>query len=156
MLVVADTSPLNYLALMDLIDLLPRLYGQIAVPEAVIRELQHDQAPEAVRAWAAKPPDWLQIHAADVNAADLIDLDLGEAEAIALARRLSADLVLMDDQAGRRAVLQAGLRVAGTLAVLDDASSRGMLDLPDALARLSNTSFRASRTLLDSLKRRRR
>lgn len=124
MLVVADTSPLNYLVLIDLIDLLPKLYRQVAVPEAVIRELQHELAPAAVRAWAAKPPDWLQIHAAEANAADLIDLDLGEAEAIALARQLSADLLLMDDQAGRRAVLQAGLRVTGTLAVLDDASSQ--------------------------------
>jgi predicted nucleic acid-binding protein len=121
-----------------------------------MRELQHELAPAAVRAWAAKPADWLQIHAAEANAADLIDLDLGEAEAIALARQLSADLLLMDDQAGRRAALQAGLRVTGTLAVLDDASSQGMLDLPDALPRLSNTSFRVSRTLLDSLKLRRR
>jgi len=40
MLVVADTSPLNYLILIDLIDLLPRLYGEIAVPQAVMHELQ--------------------------------------------------------------------------------------------------------------------
>ena len=42
-------------------------------------------------------------------------LDPGESEAIALAIELSADVVLMDDQTGRREATRQGLRVAGNL-----------------------------------------
>ena len=49
MIVVADTSPINYLALIDEINLLPALYGEIIIPEAVFRELRHSNAPLAVQ-----------------------------------------------------------------------------------------------------------
>lgn len=37
--VVADTSPLNYLVLIGEIDLLRRLYGRVVVPSEVVAEL---------------------------------------------------------------------------------------------------------------------
>ena len=43
--VVADTSPLNYLALIDLIDVLPRLYGTVVIPQEVLSELTTRMAP---------------------------------------------------------------------------------------------------------------
>jgi predicted nucleic acid-binding protein len=45
---VSDTSPLCYLILIAKIDLLPKLFGQISVPRAVVDELRHDDAPELV------------------------------------------------------------------------------------------------------------
>ncbi|MBR8833400.1 MAG: hypothetical protein DSM106950_04985 [Stigonema ocellatum SAG 48.90 = DSM 106950] len=48
MAVVSDTSPLCYLVLIDLIDLLPELYGKVMIPQAVFNELSVPQAPEAV------------------------------------------------------------------------------------------------------------
>ena len=47
--VVADTSPLNYLALIEIVDVLPRLYGTIVVPEEVLAELRASGAPDPVR-----------------------------------------------------------------------------------------------------------
>lgn len=44
-LVVADTGPLNYLVLIQAIDLLPKLFEQILVPQAVFDELTHIEAP---------------------------------------------------------------------------------------------------------------
>jgi len=41
MIVVADTSPVNYLVLIDEIDLLPIIFGKVLIPEAVMEELQH-------------------------------------------------------------------------------------------------------------------
>ena len=41
MIVVADTSPLNYLLLIDAIDLLPEIFGQVLIPRTVFQELQH-------------------------------------------------------------------------------------------------------------------
>jgi len=46
------------------------------------------------------------------------DLDLGEAETLALALELRADLVLLDEQEGRRAANRLGLRPFGVLALL--------------------------------------
>jgi predicted nucleic acid-binding protein len=61
MAVVSDTSPLCYLLLIDLIDLLPELYDQVIIPQAVLHELSVPQAPEAVQAWIAQPPVWLEV-----------------------------------------------------------------------------------------------
>ena len=56
MIAVADTSPLCYLVLIDEVDLLRQLFRQVVVPSAVITELLHEDAPEAVRGWAANLP----------------------------------------------------------------------------------------------------
>jgi predicted nucleic acid-binding protein len=40
MIVIADTSPINYLLLIDQIDLLPRLFQQIVIPDVVRDEMQ--------------------------------------------------------------------------------------------------------------------
>ncbi len=54
MVVVADTSPINYLVLIEQIDLLIRLYTRILI--AVLEELNHPLAPNPVRDWARNPP----------------------------------------------------------------------------------------------------
>jgi predicted nucleic acid-binding protein len=56
MIVIADTGPVNYLILIDEIDLLPALYGQLLIPPSVHEELGRKRAPEAVRLWIARPP----------------------------------------------------------------------------------------------------
>jgi len=59
MIAVADASPLCYLVLIGEIDLLPKLFGRVLAPHAVIAELLHEDAPEAVRAWASDLPVWI-------------------------------------------------------------------------------------------------
>ena len=59
--VVADTSPLNYLILIESIDLLPRLYERIITPAEVVGELIDDGAPSQVREWAMKLPQWIEV-----------------------------------------------------------------------------------------------
>jgi hypothetical protein len=56
MLVVADTTPLNYLVLIGQVTVLASLYEQVVIPNAVATELRHPKAPEVVRAWIASPP----------------------------------------------------------------------------------------------------
>jgi len=60
-IVVSDTSPLNYLVLIEQVQVLPVLFGRVVVPPAVMAELQHAGTPAVVRAWAASPPPWLEI-----------------------------------------------------------------------------------------------
>ena len=59
MIAVTDASPLCYLVLIGEIDLLPKVFTRVVVPEAVIRELLHEDAPRAVRDWASDLPQWL-------------------------------------------------------------------------------------------------
>ena len=55
--VVADTSPINYLVLIGEIGILPRLYQRIVIPEEVFVELMDTGAPPDVREWATTHPD---------------------------------------------------------------------------------------------------
>jgi predicted nucleic acid-binding protein len=61
MVVVADTSPINYLVLIAQIDVLVPLYTRILIPPAVLTELKHPLAPKAVRDWASNAPSWLEV-----------------------------------------------------------------------------------------------
>ena len=148
MIVVADTSPLNYLIRLGHPDVLRDLYGRVLVPRAVLIEMRHPEAPSAVRAWASSPPAWLeamQVRHLDVSlAAELGD---GEREAISLALEVQADVLLIDERAGRREAQARHIEVAGTLAVLLQASLRGYFDLPQAMKQLRQFGFRASRTV---------
>ena len=76
MTVVSNTSPVNYLVLIDLQDVLPALFGRVLVPNAVLQELRSPAAPPQVKNW----------------------LDAGEREAIALAQSAGASLVLAHPQ----------------------------------------------------------
>jgi predicted nucleic acid-binding protein len=78
-------------------------------------------------------------------------LDEGETAAIALATSLRADLLLMDDRKGVIVARGMGLRVTGTLGVLDIAAQRGLVNFAEAIDRLRRTSFRIPDALLDSL-----
>jgi len=84
MIIVADTSPLNYFVLIREIELLPGLFGQVIIPHAVWAELHAPGAPVVVREWADSAPSWLEVRTASfIDPA--IKLGLGEAEAICLA-----------------------------------------------------------------------
>ena len=153
-LVVADTGPLNYLVLIEAIDLLPKLFERIFVPAAVRGELGHADAPVAVRAWIAHVPAWLEVRPnPDWNTNDAAGtaLDEGECAAIALAIAIGADLVLMDDRAGVSVAYRHGLKVTGTFGVLDLAARRGLIDLATAFGRLKATNFRYRPEIMDAL-----
>ena len=96
------------------IDLLRQLYARILVPPAVLAELKHPVAPKPVQDWAVNVPTWVEV-LGPKNSFILGQLDLGESEAIALAAEVHADVLLMDEQAGRQEAVRRGLRVAGTL-----------------------------------------
>lgn len=148
MIVIADTSPLNYLILINHVDLLAALFGRILVPQTVFEELGRAETPAAVREWIAKPPQWLEVRSAPKSAdPGLNALDPGERDAIILALELPADLVLMDDAEGREEAERHHVRVVGTLTVLEQAARKGLIRFEEALARLEQTNFRLSSKL---------
>jgi predicted nucleic acid-binding protein len=150
--IVADTGPLHYLVLIDQIGLLPTLFVGVTVPASVHAELLHASAPDAVRLWAASPPAWLGIAATAITTDQLPrSLDRGEADAIALAVSLRAELILMDDRAGVAVARAQGFATAGTLGILDLAANRGIIDIREAITRLKATNFRYRPEMLDAL-----
>lgn len=153
MIVVADSSPLNYLILIGEAEILQRLYGSVLIPDAVATELRARSAPPQVREWMARPISWLQV--VSIRPEDIAsvsrDLDLGERAAIALAERAGADLLLIDESAGRAEARRRSLRVTGTLGVLRAAAEGGLVDARDVVSRLQATSFYVDDELLRSV-----
>lgn len=147
MIVVSDTSPLNYLVLIRAEHVLPILFGRIIAPPAVLTELRRPKAPAMVRLWAATPPAWLEIQP-PTTVIGTTRLGLGESEAIALAQELKADAVLIDERDGTKFAQGLGLHVVGTLGVLERAAEKGLLSLPVAIADLRRTTFRGPAQLI--------
>jgi len=153
MIVVADSGPLHYLLLVDEIDLLRRFYGQVVIPDAVANELSAASSPAAVSTWIAQPPEWAVVTAVSPTQIESVtdDLDLGERAAIALAGVLRADLLLIDEAAGRMEAKRRHLRVTGTLGVIRAGAEQGIISVPDVLAKLRATSFYTDEALIGSI-----
>jgi predicted nucleic acid-binding protein len=142
MVVIADTTPLNYLVLIGEQELLPTLFGQVIIPESVLRELQAAATPPAVRQWIASQPPWLVARRISaVPDVSLSHLDEGEREVIQLAVELGADLLLVDERAARKEAASRNLATSGTLGFLDRAAEKGLVDFSQALHQLKQTSF---------------
>ena len=153
MIVVADSGPLHYLILLDHTELLRRFYGRVLVPDAVASELSSAGAPPVVHNWIEQPPSWVDVVPVGSEAVQAItdELDLGERSAIALAATLGADLLLIDEAAGRAEARRRNLRVTGTLGVLRAGAEQGLVNVPDLIARLKATSFYVDDSLLNAI-----
>lgn len=151
MIVVCDTSPICYLLLIGEIQLLPQLYGKVLIPQVIQNELANDRSPTVVQAWIIQPPEWLVIQTVDVASdGDLDNLDSGERDAIMLVA-IKTDLIIVDDLLARQIASSLDLRVTGLLGVLNEASRQKLIDFSGAIARLQQTTFRASSKLIQSL-----
>ncbi len=127
--VIADTTPLITLAGVGLLELLPRLYGEIWIPAIV--QYEYDQG---LQSGDPRPriPDlpWLVIQPnPPLPSPPLLGLDAGEVAAIALGLAAHARLLLLDDKAGRRVAQARNLPVTGTLGVLLAARQAGLIPL---------------------------
>lgn len=106
-------------------------------------------APATVRQWIASPPAWVEVREV-AEPTHFVNLHRGEQEAVTLALSLKADLILMDEKRGRAVAQDQGLTVTGTLGVLAQAADHDLLSLPDAIARLKQTSYQISERLIQT------
>ncbi len=130
MIVVSNTSPLINLAAIGQFDLLRQLYTDLHIAAAVWQEIDVGDSSWPGRNEVAQA-EWIEQN--EVQNRSLVralqkDLDRGEAETIALALELNADLVLLDERAGRRAASRQGLRVVGVVGILLAAKAQGLID----------------------------
>jgi predicted nucleic acid-binding protein len=153
MIVVADSGPLHYLILIEQTELLRRFFSEVLIPNEVAAELSRPTTPRIVSDWLAKAPPWLTIVfvAPEDIASVSASLDPGERAAIALAETARADLLLIDDRAGREEARRRRLRFTGMLGILRRAAEHGMIDVRDVLARLDTTNFYVDEALVARL-----
>jgi uncharacterized protein len=125
-IVIADTSVFLNLSCVGQEKLLLRLYNEVFTPPEVRDEFQ--------RACTGYPrfvgltfPDWIKVQPAKsfISLPEAISLDPGERAALALARDIHADLLLIDESLGRTVARSLGLRVSGILGVILEAKNFG-------------------------------
>jgi predicted nucleic acid-binding protein len=150
--VVADTGPILHLHEAEALQLLA-LVGELFVPEAVQAELN-----SLLPGWGHIKPDWIKVHplsspfreeAMNWVLAQL--LNVGEAEAISLARQLGADWLLTDDAAARLLAQSLSLEVHGSLGVVLWAAAEGhisYLEGEEILNRLTASSLWVSASVI--------
>lgn len=122
MIVIADTTPILSLLKAECLVLLEKLYGHVLVPKAVYYELTENPV-YAEEAAVIKTTEFLSAAAVD-NAKSvnilrrLTGLDAGESEALILYDERSADLLLLDEQRGRKIAKQLKVKYVGTAGIL--------------------------------------
>jgi len=129
-IVVSDASPLIGLAKAQKLRLLFLLYGQVIIPPQVYTDVAVNGRGRAgsrvVR--HAVSAGWLRV--LPVSDSLLIPRQFsgtGEGEAIALARELHADLILIDDRAARNECARLRLHWLSTGAIIVDARRAGLI-----------------------------
>ncbi|WP_448573757.1 DUF3368 domain-containing protein [Trichothermofontia sp.] len=157
MIVISDTSAITNLAAINQLRLLPLLYQQVVIPDAVYRELV-DIDPPAPGSLEVKAATWLEVRSiAKREVAEYLQnkarLDLGESEAIALALELGAHLLLIDERRGRAEADRLGIKITGLLGILVEAKRKNLIaavkPLIDAL--IATSDFRVSSALYDQI-----
>ncbi|MXR40523.1 DUF3368 domain-containing protein [Halobaculum sp. WSA2] len=141
--VVADTSPLLNLALIDQLELLETQFPSLLVPEQVWDELTAGEAgTESLR--TARKGDLFTL--VSVEQTPLFtelanELDRGETAAICHAVETDADLVLIDEADGREVARRHELSVTGAIGILLRAAKNGAIDLETELDALQEAGF---------------
>lgn len=144
MRIVSNSTVLIVLSRTKHLWLLEKLFGSLIIPTAVHNDVvvKGSGKPGAKNVAEA---GW--IHVEHVRNASFVEelssvLHRGEAEAIALAKEIGADLIILDDNLARSAAKNTGLKVAGTLGVLLHARTKGLInELKPLLDNLRSAGF---------------
>jgi predicted nucleic acid-binding protein len=132
MLVVADASPLIFLAKIAQLGLLRRLFGAVLIPAGVRAEVLCYQADPAERKQLAEfleHAEVVQVRQPHQYAAALSRADR---EAINLAVKRKAKLLLADDRLVRRLAQAEGVQALGTIGILLEAVWKRVLASTEA------------------------
>ena len=129
MLVISDTSCLSALIQTKHLHLLQNLYQGITIPSVVFEELSV-LTDFGIDITILQESHWLKVRTPSdqiLLQKLMLDLHEGEAQAIALAIELHADLLIVDDYEARKAASDLGLHITGLGGVLLEAKRHGFI-----------------------------
>jgi uncharacterized protein len=129
MIVVSDTSCLSNLFLIGEARLLSLIYGTVIVPPAVWKEFLELEAFGFTPADVTQHLDLKIVKPQNQALVEILNeqLDTGESQAIALAKEVSAQLLLIDERHGTAIARSMGLKTTGILGILLEAKSQKLI-----------------------------
>jgi predicted nucleic acid-binding protein len=140
MIIISDASPIIALYEIDHLFLLKAVYDRIAITSIVAREVE------------IALPDWVEINDKYDDAlyqSIRLQLDDGEASAIALAKAKKQAILVIDERRGRMVAKDMQIEIIGLLGVIVKAKKMGVVTtgLP-VLQALVDNGFRLSPKLI--------
>ncbi len=126
-------------------------FGDISIPKAVYEEVTKNDLKGSNE---VKNADWIKVVEVEEHESVAFSsvLDAGEAQAIALAIKQNANLILLDDLAGRRAAVAYGIEVMGTLGLLKVMYRKGLVkNMKCVLDELQKHGFWMSKDLYSKM-----
>lgn len=138
-IIISDTSCLIILNKIGELELLRQLYNTVTITQDILLE------------FGEQLPDWVEVQQArDQYKQQLLEMqiDKGEASAIALALETPDSTLILDDGKARRLAERLGLSVTGTLGVIIRAKNIGLIpSIKPYLEKIRETNFRISEEL---------
>jgi len=156
MKVVSNTGPLIALGKINALFLLNKLYGEVLIPgevyrESVIQGIERGHI-DAFHIRELYRTEVLRIMKPTELLLDYQDrIDIGELEAVSLAKNIRADLVLIDDLRARRFARENGIRTKGTVGVIMEGYRRKTISLNEAVSKLEELLDRGDIWINDEL-----
>ncbi|MEQ9437913.1 MAG: DUF3368 domain-containing protein [Cyclobacteriaceae bacterium] len=132
--VIADTSCFILLDKIDEVSLLKQLFGEVVTTYEVVHEFGK-QLPEWVKIESVKDGKYQSVLA--------LEVDRGEASAIALSAEKEDALLILDDLRARKLAEKLGLSYTGTLGVIARSRKEGVItSVKPIIEKIRNTNFR--------------
>ncbi len=132
--IISDTSCFIILTNIGELDLLQKVYGQIITTVEVAAE------------FGEPLPGWVEIEAVKDKYRQRIlemQVDKGEASALALALETFGSTIIIDDSRARKVAEKLGMNFTGTIGVIIKAKLKGIiLSIKPLLAKIRQTDFR--------------
>lgn len=155
MIVVSDSTPLITLMKVQRLDILMDMFGEVLIPSAVFSEVTENENYRE-EADLIKESDYIRVVTVEDNERvaflqRAVGLDLGESEAIIYADNERADLLLMDEIAGRKVAQNMKLPITGSLGIIVQAFRKGYIsahEAEDILEGIRNANRHISARLL--------
>lgn len=152
MIVVTDSTVLIGLAKLGKLTLLKEIFSRVSIPEEVFREVVERGKDKPGSKLIRKSP-WIETKAVkDKTQVGFLmgSLDRGEAEVLALARELEADLILLDEEKARKSAVIAGFNVMGLLGLFNLAKNTGLIhEVRPLINELMTKKFRISDKVIE-------
>lgn len=141
MIIVSNTSPIIALKSIDKLHLLEDVFQEVIIPRGVSEELSKGES----SLQRVRDESWIkERRVKDQLALEILTLflDRGEAEAIILAKEISADRLLIDEKAGRNVSKRLKLKIIGTLGILLLAKEERLIpQIAETIDKLKENNF---------------